>query len=1462
MHRTGIFINKNCYPIFYNNEVIFFTDLLLHSGIFAYLAFYYSGNIQQICSDLKIERDELYAKLFKIFGKDYILEFLHLIETTDGQKDFLYNKETIGIKVSASVIHIRDFTINDMFLELITKNNCQPYEFNYIRSHSNRHSYLSTFKNYLHFDEEKHNFNEINKLKDKYNSISDDFIMYVDDYMKDYPKIIQNIKFEKITKINRNLALVFLCGTTSLEKIGSSSLHLNGMMSPQVRAMNTGFIDILNNEQNYDTEILELFNFLREHNELYRNIENVNSIGTELFTMQLKDKMKSACAIHITEESENPVSFKDDNIIVKILDKKNKTFIDLPFEIALASLFPLLFPYGPLKCIPGKTLREKTKILLLSHDRFRIGSLGSQLILFLFDLITKQENNYYINHIKPKQFIDLPKGGDRAVPVSKFVRSNDPSFSTYWGIQQAEISAFCENFGGPDLMITLTYGVDWFENRDFLKYLKDNYPEYKTLPINFCGIETMYIWKNHLENFTKLRFKSFLNLACISAVEHYTIRLEFQGRGAPHAHILLWLKKRLSIEEIRCHFFAEQPYTCMEILNKMVTKYMIHNCVKERCFTGKDATVCKYGFPKPICNETKFVDGKLIYKRQSKDNRVVEYCPALLLLWKAHAHVHILRAEENDTSDVFDAIHYVLKYNMKAEPNMTLMVDSSDISTNILFKGRVVSLEEATARIFSFSFCSKDIQCKFIDISLPEKRRANFEGYDQKTYDSVTAYYNRPKKLENYDILQFYSDFDIKYFNSNNKQKIKEEDRSITKHLEFYVVKRKEKAVITYRNYDYLKETDEFLFQYRMIQTNYRSDSEILGDEKGSISDLILQKYDIPSVILSDPGVFAYINFLLKNNRYHIDDVSSRIIALIQNGINMDLVKKYVLLCRKKSFIDDEDEYPLPNDPLNYFYINQRVKNVIMAIDGFKLSIDSENKNIDSLQISAEKQKKYINSNFTEQEMKEALDLYNNNYKLLNEEQKDIIDNLISDFPSRKSCFISGKAGTGKSFLIETFKQYLISKNIPFCVCASTGIASIIVGGKTLHSAFQIFNSDNNFYSSLNIKSERGIAMANMEILFIDEVSMISYQIFNVISQKLKEIRSQVKKNYKLLAMPFGGIMLILTGDLGQVPVVNPNAKDDIDVFKTLFNNMENFDQFSIYCLKKNMRQGENEETFIKMLDILRNKKDDTVIPDWCTNIMKERFVEATPGDYKQILDFVGEKDMVIFYKNSSCEIYNDEISKYLTKKKRLELKYLTGTVFKTSKNSFYSNFSNPSRQIGNEIDIKQYRSCLSKRTSRSLVPYSIPVFIGARVMLLKNKNLDDGLVNGRRGTIISFEQSAVRIRWDAVSSFKEIESDIIKEKVDQVMFSNGKKIEFYQFPIKLAYAVTAHKAQGQTLEKCAICISESAFAHGALYVAFSRVKTLNNLILFGDEFPDNGPSSHMNTFIANYLIEIQNTAN
>ena len=158
----------------------------------------------------------------------------------------------------------------------------------------------------------------------------------------------------------------------------------------------------------------------------------------------------------------------------------------------------------------------------------------------------------------------------------------------------------------------------------------------------------------------------------------------------------------------------------------------------------------------------------------------------------------------------------------------------------------------------------------------------------------------------------------------------------------------------------------------------------------------------------------------------------------------------------------------------------------------------------------------------------------------------------------------------------------------------------------------------------------------------------------------------------------------------------------------------------------------------------------------------------------------------------------------------------------------------------------------MNKCQVKTIIPFSITIIPCARIILLQSLGVQIGLINGARASIVEYieEIDSLSVKFDFQN---DEESPILipREKSVEYQRDEGKVIFMNQFPIKLAWAITAHKCQGQTLEKAAIHIGENAFAHGAFYVAFSRVKSLKNVCLFGlEKWPEKGPIFHVNPFI------------
>lgn len=415
----------------------------------------------------------------------------------------------------------------------------------------------------------------------------------------------------------------------------------------------------------------------------------------------------------------------------------------------------------------------------------------------------------------------------------------------------------------------------------------------------------------------------------------------------------------------------------------------------------------------------------------------------------------------------------------------------------------------------------------------------------------------------------------------------------------------------------------------------------------------------------------------------------------------------------------------------------------------------------------------------------------------LNFEQRQLFDKVIGD---KKSIFFTGCAGTGKSFVLECIVDELRSRNSNpgiVAVTASTGKAAFGIGGTTLHSfaGIQLGRGTKEELSS-RVVFNKNAAQRWKEVntLIIDEISMIDGELFD----KLEYIARYIRKNTNR----FGGIQLILVGDLLQLPPV-----DEHDHIKKRVIEAESWKTcIDEYILLKHVFR-QQDINFVRVLTCIRIG----AITEEVTEFMKKLTEEK---------DFGGESGPVDLYATRS----------------------------KTEKhNKLKLDAINAESKIYNAKDIypKSTRSSVHLLDSCQ-APSTLELKIGAQVMLVKNISKD--LVNGTVGIVtnftdivkgtestsnIDFSMEAIPIvRFDLING-KTFTRPMKRELWESISSSGQLLASRRQIPLILAWAVTIHKSQGQTIQKLRADVSE-VFESGQLYTALSRAVSTDALQVIG----------------------------
>lgn len=375
--------------------------------------------------------------------------------------------------------------------------------------------------------------------------------------------------------------------------------------------------------------------------------------------------------------------------------------------------------------------------------------------------------------------------------------------------------------------------------------------------------------------------------------------------------------------------------------------------------------------------------------------------------------------------------------------------------------------------------------------------------------------------------------------------------------------------------------------------------------------------------------------------------------------------------------------------------------------------------------------------------------------------------------------YTTGKAGAGKSALLQYFVEKSGKRVV---VMAPTGVAALNVGGQTIHSFFKIpFHID---FDELKVDYKLRAILNNIDTVVIDEVSMVRVDLMEAISRKLQIARSNDK--------PFGGVQMVMFGDLYQLPPVVTDGELD-RYFK---HNFGGYYFFNAPAIKR-------ADFHIYELNHIFRQKD---------------------PEFKSILNAVRHGNLT----ESQLEVLNGRTGLQ---------KPTTGFITLASRNTTVSgiNHQKLAELPGEE---RVYEAEIWGNITESSFPTEkkLQLKVGAQIMMLRNDTKKPRRwVNGTLGIITKLSPELVRVNIDGVehtvlpASWDKIQYayDPAERKLTKTIISS-----FKQLPIRLAWAITIHKSQGQTYQSVAVDLSDGAFAHGQAYVALSRCVSLNGLYL------------------------------
>ena len=391
---------------------------------------------------------------------------------------------------------------------------------------------------------------------------------------------------------------------------------------------------------------------------------------------------------------------------------------------------------------------------------------------------------------------------------------------------------------------------------------------------------------------------------------------------------------------------------------------------------------------------------------------------------------------------------------------------------------------------------------------------------------------------------------------------------------------------------------------------------------------------------------------------------------------------------------------------------------------------------------------------------------------------------------TNKNIFLTGKAGTGKTTFLHRIREESMKRSV---VVAPTGVAAINAKGVTIHSFFQLpfgpFIPDNQkaLDQQRRFRKEKINIIRGLDLLIIDEISMVRSDVLDGIDAVLRK--------YKNKFLPFGGVQLLMIGDLHQLPPVVKN--EEWNLLRPYYDTSYFFGsralaETDMIAIQLTHIFRQSDQTFIDLLNKVRDNKLDDVVLEKLNSRFIDNFQPPEDAGY-----------ITLTSHNKTAQNINQEKLDLLPGKPR---------TFKATIEGDFPAHAYPTHE---ELKFK----------------------IGAQILFVKNDTHPlKRFYNGKIGKITNISKEVIYVKCP--DDIEEIEVHPVDwENIAFTMDAKTKDVEetvkgvFTQYPLKLAWAITIHKSQGLTFER-AVIDAQSAFAHGQVYVALSRCKTFEGIVL------------------------------
>ena len=1000
--------------------------------------------------------------------------------------------------------------------------------------------------------------------------------------------------------------------------------------------------------------------------------------------------------------------------------------------------------------------------------------------------------------------------------------------SSYPGSPRALQQAYLDcmtmvgHFGRPDLFITFTANPKWPEILHHLRNAEEaaNRPDL-----------VARVFKLKLDEL----LHDLLDGHVLGRVVAWSYVIEFQKRGLPHAHILLILAKEdkpLTPAKVDQLVVAELPD--LEDPNQaglanIVIDRMLHGPCGTRNPSApcmEDGKCCKgYYPPKAFRNETSIVNASYpLYRRRDDgrvackngfefDNRdVVPYNPFLCKKYNAHINVEIVAS--------IKAVKYLFKYTFKGHDRAEVDAQIDEITEHI--NARYVGPAEACWRLFEFPLHRKSHTVVRLALHLPGKQITVFEkGQElariasaaaQRT--SLTAWFELNKKDSNAR-KYLYSEIP-QHYKWNHK------DKKWVKRVQFSSHK------ILGRIYSASPQEGERFYLYLLLLHVRGANDWTDLSKDGSFRAKAEEKGLVDT---DDEYIRAFADAATHSFPSQLRRFFVHLIVLCELKAPHRLWEQYAdeLAADFRATTDSSE--------IAHGQALQALADDLLRL-GSSLQAQGlpEPPSIPKMTLRDREIKSAYNYDKAE-ESNRAQQMFDQ----MRPDQKEVFQSVTDAIVNNKAAmfFVDGPGGSGKTFLEQSLLSFVRGRGAVATSCAWSGIAATLLpGGRTCHVTFglPVPLGEHNAVSSLSFQSGRAEVLRQALLIVWDEAPMSPKSALDAVDKLLQDLMHTTE--------PFGGKVILFAGDFRQVlPVIERGSKEYVLQQSLRFHPYFTQSLVDVYSLTGNHRAKEDIAYATFLLDlgdgslpVLDNDLQPRIaLPDACVanvDVSTATIVQKSFPDLKNTVSRCATESLectavqklrdtaILSPTNAAVQTVNDEVLY------QLEVEGIAMTTY----------FSRDRIQGDTTIEMETSYPLdfLHTLTPSGLPPHEMRLFPGALVMLLRNLDTEAGICNGVRAIV---KRCQPRMLDVLIITGRAAGERVFIPKIDLTSQSTDLPFSLVrrQFPIRLSYAMTINKAQGQSLQFVTVYLHQPVFTHGQLYVALSRVGSFRKLRIFID---------------------------